>query len=148
MALSKIKNASLGSDVSTGTVLQVVQADTTANPSSTGNTWVEYLSANITPSSTNSKILVLHTVSYGGIDNQYASYSMATLSGAGAPYKLAFAEFKYLDEPSTTSQCTYKFYCKSDAANRQIYINKAYSYPGDGYNSPPSTSVILMEIAG
>lgn len=161
-----------------GHVLQVVSANVTTTLTSNSNSWVEYLSANITPLSSSSKILISHSVSYGGADNSYAagratrtvsstettlrygsntytenrftdaSFGLQMNASANDTYKIWNTKFEYLDSPSTTSQCTYKFYCKADAGNRNAHINKSNSNPGDGYNPPPWTSVMLLEVGG
>ena len=41
----------------------------------------------------------------------------------------------------------YKLYAKADAGSRQLRINRHHAYPGDGYNPPPNTTLILTEIA-
>ena len=64
---------SWGSGVPTGSILQVIQTPKTDTTScTTADTLATYTSASITTKVTNSKILVLHTVEYGGEENKYS----------------------------------------------------------------------------
>jgi len=166
------------SDFPAGSVLQVVNTNTSSSSSVNSNTWVDYLSSSITPSSTSSKILILHTVSYGGEYNGYGAGRCARSIGGGSAtalrigspintetyftdhsfgmhtnnandtYKMWQTSFNYLDSPSTTSEVTYTFSIKSDSGNRVLHVNVSNSNPGTGANAPPNTSVMLLEIAG
>ena len=51
----------------TGEVLQTVHASTTdSSYYSNSNSWTDYLSASITPTSSSNKVLIYHVVTYGG----------------------------------------------------------------------------------
>lgn len=76
-----------------------------------------------------------------------ASFGIQTNGSANDVYKMWHTPFNFLDSPSTTSAITYKLYAKADAGGRQLRINRHHSYPGDGYNPPPNTTMILTEIA-
>ena len=57
----------------TGEVIQTVHASTPdAEYYSNSNSWTNYLSASITPTSSSNKVLIYHVVTYGGNDNSYA----------------------------------------------------------------------------
>ena len=58
----------------TGEVIQTVHASTPdAEYYSNSNSWTDYLSASITPTSSSNKVLIYHVVTYGGNDNSYAA---------------------------------------------------------------------------
>ena len=178
MSTLKVDNIANTAGVTTQRVLQVVNTNVSNSFSVSSNTWVDYLSSSITPSSTNSKILILHHVSYGGVYNGYGAGrctrsvggGSATALRIGSPintetyftdhsfamqtnnandtYKMWQTSFNYLDSPATTSQVTYTFSIKSDSGNRALHVNVPNSNPGTGANPPPNTSVMLLEIAG
>jgi len=76
-----------------------------------------------------------------------ASFGLQMNGSANDVYKMWHTPFNFLDSPSTTNAITYKLYGKADAGSRQLRINRHQSYPGDGYNPPPNTTLILTEIA-
>ena len=76
-----------------------------------------------------------------------ASFGLQMNGSANDIYKMWHTPFNFLDSPTTTNTITYKLYGKADAASRQLRINRHHSYPGDGYNPPPNTTLILTEIA-
>tara|TARA_S200002703_G_scaffold110570_1_gene96196 strand:+ start:1458 stop:2093 length:636 start_codon:yes stop_codon:yes gene_type:complete len=55
-----------------GKVVQVVSVVDTDQLAVSSNTWTTYTQAQITPSSSSNKILIMHNVTYGGVDNSYA----------------------------------------------------------------------------
>ena len=58
----------------TGSVVQTVHASTPdAEYYSNSNSWTDYLSVSITPTSSSNKVLIYHVVTYGGNDNSYAA---------------------------------------------------------------------------
>ncbi len=138
---------------STGSVLQVVQATTTTQYSSTSTSFVDSgLSVTITPKSSSSKILVTadfgvaaSTSSAGTIFNLLRGstqlfYRGICYSSAGGIY--SNAAFFHLDSPATTSATTYKIqYVTQDAAST-AWVNVGYN----GYTSP-TAHITAMEIA-
>jgi len=109
------------------------------------------LTVNITPSSTNSKILLIAYVNLAadtavpfwqfarngtgialGTSSGYQHnttgflYNATTTSG----YALTAIGANHLDSPSTTSQITYSCQWKSSSANTTVYINRR---PNDNY---------------
>ena len=107
-----------------GKVLQVVSANTTTYAQNNSNSYVDTtLTANITPTSSTSKVLIL--VQQGGIfinsGSQANACSLRLLRGTTAlsdMYNIALhaytgnltasAAMNYLDSPATTSSVTYK----------------------------------------
>lgn len=161
---------------SAGHVIQIIHAGTGAYyGSNNNNTWREYLSASITPKSSNSKILVEHTVWYGGNSNGYGAgkvgrtitggsevalrYANANLTDtrftdasfpmmtlSNGQYKFYMSSFSFEDTPNTTSAITYKCYTKEDGAGTDISINRQYANPGDTYTTPSPTFIKLTEL--
>ena len=133
----------------TGSVLQVVSTSSMGNIVIGASSFTDTgLGANITPSSTSSKILI--TLSGGAItcNNQgrslvsviYRDSTILTNSQTrhNSPYDPFFDvhSITYLDSPSSTSSISYKAYAKQ--INGSVYFNT-----GDG-----GVSLTLMEIAG
>lgn len=139
-----------------GSVLQVVNAQTTTDTTTSGTTYVDTtLTATITPKFATSKILVLLNQnglgrSAGGnagdaialilIRNSttlatptvYSTYTGGAVNAYGFVSTLS-----YLDSPATTSATTYKTQFKNDVVGGPIYVNR---------NNSIST-ITLMEIA-
>jgi len=158
MALTKLNNQSLsavtsaGIPIRSGSVLQVQQATgtTTAQPSS-HNTFVDCTAAvTITPSSSSSKILLIHTA--GGLMSNVGNASIRLLRDSTVvvtsdryAYKDSNADYspmnwtnQYLDSPSTTSAVTYKW-----------QIAQQHGAIGGLRHTDTATAVsIAMEIAG
>jgi hypothetical protein len=122
-----------------GKVLQVVQGTTTTNASNSTNTFVDTgLTANITPSSATSKILVLiqHMgyKSSGNVGNALNVrlnragtdiYNMCQPAGATNSLQLNFFMVSgvYLDSPNSTSSLTYKTRFANDVNTAAVDIN-------------------------
>jgi hypothetical protein len=145
-----------------GKVLQVVQATKTDAFTTTSTSFVDItgLSANITPSSASSKVLVFMTIGLfnvapiafpkfkvvrdstdvlvGSSNAQSSSYTVRDGStGIGADSITTCN----LDSPSTTSSTTYKVQCLTSA--QTLYVNR-----WDGSADSYASTIILMEIAG
>lgn len=160
MGLSVIDQAGIAAkgvgaaNMHTGAVLQVVNATYTAQTSTSSSTFVDTgLTASITPSSINSKILV--TVFIGGVLKQsgdaYGSFRLVRNStqiltfenGVGYTASSAYngvgsVGTTYLDSPSTTSATTYKVQGNSVANTAYIFWS----------NNNCASTITLMEIAG
>ena len=87
-----------------GSVLQTVYASTPdSSYYSNSNSWTDYLSASITPTSSSNKILIYHVVTYGGNDNSYAagriyrSGSGTTNTHVRTPTNYQWAESRFTD---------------------------------------------------
>jgi hypothetical protein len=155
--------------LTTGKILQVVQttktdtfSTTTAIPSFTNITGV---SATITPSATDSKILVMVS---GGISNSSSGYTggvnllrdstsiylgdtrgSATRSSAWALTKTSgrcnMFSITYVDSPSTTSAITY--YLQAGTESGGTIIIGGTSASGGSYNGSFPTNLVLMEVS-
>ena len=140
--------------LTTGKLLQVVsnstQTRTTAS-SNTGTFYTSSLTANITPSATNSKIFVLASGNYyttntttGGLslfrdstNLGHSTHGLAYVGGDASSYG-AFT-LHYLDSPNTTSQITYSF-----RVSRTYGSDAVYAPVGDNNYSP--AQIFLAEI--
>jgi hypothetical protein len=139
-------------DLPAGSVIQVVQGSTTIQVSTTSSSFVDTgLTANITPVSASSKVLILidqsfynSTASRGEIALQRDSTSIITQGYA--PYEnstfLEFFNFNYLDSPSTVSQLTYKTTFRKSGGTGGLDANY------DDANGDQASFITLMEIAG
>ena len=137
-------------------MLQVQSVKYTTETTSNTNTLVTTgLTLNITPSASNSKVLVLVSISGGKFDqNTWVNLQLrrgaTTLEdfGSMAAYtnSTAYAAFSnslsYLDDPSTTSATTYEVFFASGANLNNAKIN----WTGGGSIGAQSSSLTLLEI--
>lgn len=130
------------------------------------------LAANITPSSTSSKILVLanvdgvaarssssdeweavlarHTTSYSNDADASGWTGLRMITGLGAWSSISNLSVgslngNYLDSPSSTS--TLYYYLLTNTRNT-VYINNEFNESGAGAASGYGTTITLMEVAG
>ena len=171
---ASVTNASLPD----GHVLQVVSATTTSPASfssSTTNTFVDLsgLTVSITPSSTDSKILVFFTVNVTrsssatqhvrlmrdttaiAIGDQAGSNRLRdTVITRDSPdgdtpyeYWIGNLNGSYLDSPSTTSATTYKLQGTLGASySGTFYINQCNADGDNDYSGRPVSTITVMEI--
>ena len=141
----------------TGSVLQVVNATSSTEYSTSSATFVATgFTASITPSSSSSKILLTARVPVRSNNSQspYGSVSWyrggsalittntyeggaTTSAGNQQDIRLVVPQF-ILDSPATTSSVTYSLYFVCNSGAGSMYVNP---------NSAFTTSIILMEIA-
>ena len=136
----------------TGGIVQVVSDSDTTNTAMTSS-YADYLSVNITPKSTSSKILVMANVatyhtssaSIGAMklvrDSSNLNYEVADYyngSGNGVPGNMSIT---IVDSPATTSQVNYKIQIKEEVGS--VETNKDYNASVNGISS-----LVVMEIAG
>ena len=138
---------------SAGSVLQVIQANTTTAVTTTSTSFVTTgLTLSITPKFTTSKILILCNVR-AYVANASASenfaifrnstnltgavgYSLFSAAASNAPMQ----SFQWLDSPATTSSTTYTLYMASPSAiTVGVQADGSVDFPG---------TITLMEIAG
>jgi len=166
IALQNQLSGLTSSSMPTGSVLQVTQGVLTSTFSFTGSTtWTDTgVTANITPSSTSSKILVMVSCALGmsvsavnvrlrivrdgstvvgsptgGGD----SFSHREQNQSGNLYTRFLESYQYLDSPSSTSQETYKVQMYRNTSTGTAYLNR-----GDADQSRQYSTITLMEIAG
>lgn len=179
MPLTRINNQSLANVTSaglpTGTVLQVKTAvKTNTQSTTTGNTFVDIdgLSISITPSSTNSKILVLGSIClstsfYWNVIRilrdttqinppDAAGSNRVLVNGAqtdptNVDYTMQTVPISILDSPASTSALTYKAqFNMIGSAGHTSYVNTTGRDYDNAYGYDPrgSSSITVMEIAG
>jgi len=180
MALTKLNNNSLhaitdGSALKnvTGSVLQVVSTPKldVFSTSSSSLESITGLSADITPISTSSKIMIFASVSLGssnsdnnillavtrgdteiykgdqfGSNRQRAGGGVHYMHGASQVQGTYSTNIMYLDSPITTSAVTYKV--KAQVNNGVLYVNRTGDSTDDGNRASFVSSITLMEIAG
>ena len=143
-----------GAALVTGKLLQVVQSITNTNISTTSTTYQDVLTANITPSSTSSKILILTNVPCRKEDSAAGNNAVglrilrdATVLNTFGQYiawndnntvfEQETGSFDYLDSPNSTSQITYKTQFRSMTGGQVAVCHDT-----------SGASLTLMEIAG
>lgn len=140
-----------------GKVLQVVQGTTTTSTNITSATYTDTtLSASITPSSTNSKVLVMVTQEcYVGSSTDQGGGVLRLVrdstniwdpsgdtvvwikTSASTPRHGAMFSLAYLDSPSTTSSTTYKTQAKVQSATNSMFVQ---------VNGQATSTITLLEI--
>lgn len=171
MAATKLTGIVPDANAPSGSVIQVVQTIKTDSFSATGNSGVTPyevtgLNVTITPSSTNSKILLIAEIFMGMADfyntNYYWNISRgSTAIGIGTvgtqrfagghnmyllagtiPFAAGNAKL-VLDSPATTSATTYKIFIGAADLNATLYINRR----GSTTNDSGVSSITALEIA-
>lgn len=136
-----------------GKILQVIQATTTTQVSSTSSTFVDTnLSVSITPSATSSRILIM--ISQMGVlkvgGNTHMGYKLLRsgtdvyqpsgiicATGSSADLGISIAA-SYVDSPSSTSALTYKTQFRNTNNTGTVYVNFS--------EQSPVSTIIAMEI--
>jgi len=149
-------SAITGADLPAGSVLQVVQGTTSTSVSSSSTTYADTgLTATITPTSTNSKILVVVAQNGGFKGNGNINNGIAAKLLRGATSISSFAEYAgwsytttynymetigttYLDSPATTSATAYKTQFRNMVAAGEVTLQR----------QSMTSTITLMEIAG
>ena len=164
LASSAVTSAKLASGAITrsslpaGSVLQTVQVTTTSQTENAFSSQQTFLTASITPTDNNNKILV--NVNCGGVGSRdtstwwqmrlkrdgslirgIASYVGGYGSGSG---KEDYPNFSFLDSPGTTNSITYTLHGDRVSGGANCYFNH---HNGTGTNSQAQSSMTLMEIA-
>ena len=155
-----------------GAILQVVSTEKSDAFSSTSTSFTDVtgMSASITPSSTNSKIILIGNFShastasslikmfrdiggggYGDIAVGDASGSRVRTFGGSASYlnigagTMLSQNVVFLDSPNTTSAVTYKLQAK--ATSGTMYINRPTSTTNSANLARSRSSITLLEVA-
>ena len=153
----KIKDVSASSEMSKP-ILQYVVATNSTTQSTTSTSYADItnLTADITPSSTSSKVLIIfsdnfwinraqtslgghYIINKGGSDIDATHQELHLIVDGNTSNKSLYAthHFEYIDSPSTTSSTTYKVRFKANTGTT------FYSQNGN-----KTASLILMELAG
>ena len=175
-ALVQTANTIPRSAMTTGAVLQVIQANTTTaqvfNSGSLNQTlWYDIsgLSVTITPISATSKILVQAAVSCAGstdaynvnlklvrgstdvgVSNSYGNGFFGTASmRSHTTYQITTLPIMHLDSPNTTSSTTYKVQMNNaGGSSYPTYVNRTENIDNNSWRSGCISSITVMEIAG
>ena len=161
-----------GDAVSSGKILQVLQATKTDTFSTNSTTFVDItdLAVTITPSSTSSKILVFNQLQ-AGTNGHGTIKTVRTVGGTTSDILVGDADgnrsrgnakiwtstwgpttcvAQLLDSPNTTSAVTYKVQCAvPHSASYYIYVNRAVSSSGASdfaYDVRSSSTITVMEV--
>lgn len=185
MGLIRLNNQSLTnvtalpSAVDTGKVLQVVSVpmdNALSISSSNTNNFANItgLVASITPSATNSKVLVMvsttlhHSAAYiihvnvertigatatklglANVSNRVGSVMSTLPVNSWYGVSMHPVSFELMDSPSTTSACSYQVQVTLGASySGTIYVNRTNNDNDADYSSRTKSTITLMEIAG
>ena len=158
-------------------VKQTVKTDVFSSNSSSFHD-ITGMSVSITPTRSDSKVLIQVSLSYGGQDNMYAGINLVRgsttvirgVAGSGSntrasfgiggdnnnfQYKLVSATFTYLDSPATTNATTYKLQgiaTGSSSPTQYYLINSPYksvlSSDTNSYIIRGTSTITAMEVSG
>ena len=166
LASSAVTNAKLASGAITrsalpaGSVLQTVQVTTTTQTENAYSSQQTFLTASITPTDNNNKIMVYvscagcgsrGTGTYwqmrikrdGSLIRGVASY-IGLAKGAGGAGEESYPNSMFLDSPGTTNAVSYTLHGDRVGGSDNCYFNHQNS---TGTNSQGGSSMTLMEIA-
>ena len=160
---------------SSGGIIQVKSATKTDTQSISGtgsSADITGLSVSITPTRSDSKILVMYSVNAGATEGGYngalnlfrdstqiylgdAASNRARVSnlisisntGGGTDYNMVHLSGHHLDSPSTTSSTTYKLQLKN-LSSESLYINQSKNDGDQTYIARTASSITVMEISG
>tara|TARA_A100001035_G_C27630541_1_gene429797 strand:+ start:238 stop:786 length:549 start_codon:yes stop_codon:yes gene_type:complete len=161
-----------------GGVIQTVQSVVTSNSSGTGGTPASVMTASITPTRIDSKVLVLADFNVGSSNNYNitarlyrgtggsgtqiyfgdasgnrprVTRTITTYDGTSSNYMQIPVQIIYLDSPSTTSQITYDLRLAA-YQTQQWSFNRSIINQNDTangeYDGQNASSMTLMEISG
>ena len=158
-----------------GGVIQVVSTyDTDHIRSSSSTSYVDIMEATITPTTSNSKILITVTLSVSKADNHsfigrvlkngsaFAGGNSAATNSTdqsnwednvwfnirNSVYSAVQYTTHYLDSPATTSALTYKVQGKTSASGENFAVNVPQTEVNNVYGSPTFSNITLMEVSG
>ena len=148
------------SNMPAGSVIQVVSTTKASAATVSGNVEISDFSVEITPQSTNNKILVICTLSCSfdnqGSDNRRGGLQLLR-NGANVGNDFSYGKyeqtvtdtmltisFSFLDNPSTTSATTYSVFHNANANSMRILVNRTISSD----SAIGISSITAMEIAG
>ena len=160
------------SKLGTGAILQVqstLKTDTFSSTTASSDVDITGLSVNITPSSTSSKILVMahvtsnsngasgvhfkikrgSTVVGAGSDGSRTPFGFVTDAGqADGNRAITTGAYTFIDQPSSTSQQTYKVTYEQYNGSNTVRINTNLNVNGAAYDDIFTSGITVMEIAG
>ena len=158
-----------------GGIIQVKQTLKTDSFHTTSTTYTDITGMNIsiTPTRSDSKILLQCNIQFGGALNLYApvrllrdsthigqstvysgsqtnatfSLNLTDVSGTASQNKIFSTVYQIIDSPATTSTVTYKLQVSS-WASRNFYINRSEQDSGAAWTHGASSSMTAMEVSG
>ena len=162
---------------SAGGIIQVKQTLKTDSFSSNNQNLVDItgMSVSITPTRSDSKILVEVHLNFSGDDNMYGqvrlvrnpgdqtiggstavsgnqrigTFGVSTPNGANGQYKMYSAGCKILDSPASTSELTYKLQVASTNTNgNDFFLNRPANNDNAQYIIGGSSTITVMEVSG
>ena len=162
---------------SAGGIIQIKQTLKTDSFNTNSQNLVDItgMRVSITPTRSDSKILVQVHLSFGGDDNMYGqvrlvrdpgdqtvggstavsgnqrigTFGVSTPLGANGQYKMYSAECQILDSPSTTSTLTYKLQVAStNTGGNYFYLNRPSNNDNQQYIIGGSSTITAMEVSG
>ena len=159
---------------SSGGIIQVVHSNTSTHTYDTSTSYIDLtgVTATITPTRSDSKVLIQCTLAVSKEDNHtflgriVRNGSVITGSGGVAEsghgnqidgvwwairntqYSANAHTVSYLDSPSSTSAVTYKAQGKTTSASYPFAINRSVSSNDLLYATPSFSMITLMEISG
>ena len=150
-----------------GGVVQVVHTKRTTSLTTTSQTYIDFMTATITPTRSDSKILVSFGLSAGtnnDINHVYAAIfrdsteigsatDTGSRSGASAVYNNAaqqqiFGGNEFLDSPSSTSAITYRIKVRTSNTQIAYFGRSARDNNAAAYDGRSSSFLTLMEVSG
>jgi hypothetical protein len=159
--------------LSAGKVLQVVSTTYNGNDSTTSNSFVNTgLAQVITPSATSSKVLIICSITAGGVTNARPGFCVKrgstelnlgsatdpsatsartlvnTSTESGSTSLIYSLGLSYLDSPSTTSATTYTLAMLARDASYASILNISSTDGDYAYVYRGVSTIVLMEIAG
>ena len=149
-----------------GGVIQVVHEKRTTSFSTTSQTYVDFMTATITPKFSTSKILIsfgLSAGTNGDVNHIYAiihrdsteigsATDTGSRTGASVVYNTAtqqqiFGGSQHLDSPATTSAITYRIKVKTSNTQTAYFGRSARDNNAAAYDGRSSSFLTLMEVS-
>ena len=162
---------------SAGGIIQIRQTLKTDSFNTNSQNLVDItgMSVSITPTRSDSKILVEVHLNFSGDNNMYGqvrlvrdpgdqtvggstavsgnqrngTFGVNTPNGANGQYKMYSAECKILDSPASTSALTYKLQVAStNTSGNNFYLNRPSNNDNQQYIIGGSSTISVMEVSG
>ena len=149
-----------------GGVIQVVHEKRTTSFSTTSQTYVDFMTATITPKFTTSKILISFGLSGGTNDDVNHLYAIihrdsteigsatdtGSRTGASVVYNTGdqqqlFGGGQHLDSPATTSAITYRIKVRTSNTQTAYFGRSARDNNAAAYDGRSSSFLTLMEVS-
>ena len=149
-----------------GGIIQVVHEKRTTSFTTTSQTYVDFMTATITPKFSTSKILIsfgLYAGTNGDVNHPYASIfrdsteigsatDTGSRTGASAVFNTAnmqqlHGSNQHLDSPATTSAITYRIKVRTSNTQTAYFGRSARDNNAAAYDGRSSSFLTLMEVS-